>query len=161
MANEFNNWDDLLRAAEVAAAEILVQDVKPEAEQILSEHIESDIYAAYTPKPNGWVISSGNGKWRRATYQRRYSLRNIMSILDDKTTLLVTSNAKASPSVGRGSKFQHRQIGAFLQLLESDNLGLWRHGFPRPAISNTQREFNTGVRIPNAIQNGITRIIEN
>lgn len=38
-------------------------------------------------------------------------------------------------------------------------MGIWRGGFPRPAVTNTQNEIDTSQEIKSAIQNGIQREI--
>jgi len=148
----FSDWDELVNAVDNKATKILQIDVAPVAENILKKHIKSDIYDAYTPIENGWV----NGK----TYERRHVLEDaITSILQDKHTILITSTATASPAVLSGWSFHNRYPGAFLKLLESGNMGIWRGGFPRPAVSNTQDEIDTSREIKSAIQKGIQREI--
>lgn len=148
----FSNWDALISAVDKKTALILKENVAPIAEEILQKHITSDIYDACKPKENGWV----NGR----TYERRYVLYDdITSILQDKRTLLITSLANASPAVLHGWSFRNRYPGSFLKLLESGNMGIWKSGFPRPAVSNTQNEIDSSVDIRRAVQNGIQREI--
>lgn len=148
----FSDWESLVSAVDAKATQILQRDVAPVAEDILKKHIKSDIYDVYTPKPNGWV----NG----TTYQRRYALEQaVTTIVQDKHTILVTSTATASPAVLSGWSFHNRYPGAFLKLLEVGNMGIWRGGFPRPAVINTQNEIDTSQEIKSAIQNGIQREI--
>ncbi len=148
----FSDWESLISAVDAKATQILQRDVAPVAEDILKKHIKSDIYDVYTPKPNGWV----NG----TTYQRRHALEQaVTTIVQDKHTILVTSTATASPAVLSGWSFHNRYPGAFLKLLEVGNMGIWRGGFPRPAVTNTQNEIDTSQEIKSAIQNGIQREI--
>lgn len=152
----FSEWDALVKAAEAKAEKILKKDVAPVAEEILKKHIQSDIYDVYTLKENGWVTTDG----ARTTYQRRHVLEKaITSLMPDKQTLLVTSTATASPAVITGWSFHNRYPGAFLKLLETGNMGIWRGGFPRPAVSNTQEELDRSAAIQSAIKNGIKREI--
>ena len=156
----YSDWDALAKAAEKKTKEILLNDVAPVAEEIFKKRIQSDIYDAYTPKPNGWVSIGADGVRHRTTYQRRYSLGDaVTSRLQSEDTLLVTSTAKASPAVVKGWSFRDRYAGVFLKLLESGNMGIWRGGFARPAVTNTEREFLFGKDIPNAIKKGITKRI--
>lgn len=148
----FSDWESLVSAADAKATQILQRDVAPVAEDILKKHIKSDIYDVYTPKPNGWV----NG----TTYQRRHTLEQaVTTIAQDTHTILVTSTATASPAVLSGWSFHNRYPGAFLKLLEVGNMGIWRGGFPRPAVTNTQNEIDTSQEIKSAIKNGIQREI--
>ena len=148
----FSDWESLVSAVDAKATQILQRDVAPVAEDILKKHIKSDIYDVYTPKSNGWV----NG----TTYQRRHALEQaVTTIVQDKHTILVTSTATASPAVLSGWSFHNRYPGAFLKLLEVGNMGIWRGGFPRPAVTNTQNEIDTSQEIKSAIQNGIQREI--
>lgn len=158
----FSDWESLISAVDAKATQILQRDVAPVAEDILKKHIKSDIYDAYTPKTNGWVLkvgttASGKDKYVRTTYQRRNDLIDaVYSRMMGKHTLFITSSAKVNtPLFG---KFQNHE-GAFLELLESGNMGLWRGGFPRPAVMNTQNEIDTSHEIKSAIQNGIQREI--
>ena len=148
----FSDWESLVKSVNDKASEILEKDVAPIAEEILKEHIKSDIYDVYTPKENGWV----DGK----TYERRYVLGDgVKSTLEDSDTLLVTSTATASPSVFGDHSFDDKYDGAFLELLESGHMGIWKSGFPRPAVSNTEKDFETNSEIKEAIANGIKREI--
>lgn len=148
----FSDWESLVSAVDAKATQILQRDVAPVAEDILKKHIKSDIYDVYTPKQNGWV----NG----TTYQRRHALEQaVTTIVQDKHTILITSTATASPAVLSGWSFHNRYPGAFLKLLEVGNMGIWRGGFPRPAVTNTQNEIDTSQEIKSAIQNGIQREI--
>lgn len=148
----FSDWESLVSAVDAKATQILQRDVAPVAEDILKKHIKSDIYDVYTPKTNGWV----NG----TTYQRRRALEQaITTIVQDKHTILITSTAAASPAVLSGWSFHNRYPGSFLKLLEVGNMGIWRGGFPRPAVTNTQNEIDTSQEIKSAIQNGIQREI--
>lgn len=157
----FSDWESLVSAVDAKATQILQRDVAPVAEDILKKHIKSDIYDAYTPKTNGWVLktqtANGQDQYVRTTYQRRNDLIDaVYSRMMGKHTLFITSKAKVNtPLFG---KFQNHE-GAFLELLESGNMGLWRGGFPRPAVMNTQNEIDTSHEIKSAIQNGIQREI--
>lgn len=155
MADKYcSDWDQLIEEVNKKASKILEKDVAPVAEDILKKHIKSDIYDVYTPKEHGWV----NG----TTYERRNILKDsVVSFLQGSNTLMVTSKKEvtASPAVVKGWSFHNRYQGAFLKLIESGNTGIWRNGFPRPAVSNTQAEFETSSAIKSAIKRGIQREI--
>lgn len=149
----FDNWEELVSAADKKIPVILKKYVSGVAQSILKSHIKSDIYDVYTPKDGAWV----NG----TTYQRRHVLEDsISSIYPDSHTLLVTSTATASPSILHGYSFRNRYPGAFLRLLESGNMGIWKNGFPRPAVSLTQDEIDESQDIIDSINEGIKREIE-
>lgn len=114
--------------------DILMNDVAPVVEDILAKHIEHDIYGAYTP----------------VGYERRYSLtKSIVSKMINGNTLLVTSIAQPNlPHTGWVSSGD----GAFLAMLENGDLGWWRKGFPRPAVSNAQKEVDSSSAVRSAIQ---------
>ena len=160
----FSDWESLVSAVDAKATQILQRDVAPVAEDILKKHIKSDIYDAYTPKTNGWVLKvgtteSGKDKYVRTTYQRRNDLIDaVHSRMMGKHTLFITITSSAKVNTPLFGKFQNHE-GAFLELLESGNMGLWRGGFPRPAVMNTQNEIDTSHKIKSAIQNGIQREI--
>lgn len=158
----YSDWDSLVAAVDGRTKIILKKNVAPVAKDILTKHINKDIYGAYTPKTNGWVTVTSGKHWIRTTYKRRYSLiSGVYTELKDDHTLFVTSKAKASPSVVKGYSFRTRYDGAFLKLLESGNMGIWRGGFARPAIKNTQEEFDReDGRVASAIKDGIKREIE-
>lgn len=148
----FTDIDALISAANDAVKKILLDDIAPIAEEILREHIKSDIYGTYTPKPGAWVSGT--------TYQRRHVLEtSIKSSMMSKNTMLVTGYATASKSVVNGWSFANKHPGAFLQMLESGNTGIWRGGFARPAVSNAQKEIDKSTQITSAIRNGIKREI--
>ncbi len=141
----------LLGSLENVAADILMNDVRPVAIEIFKKHIASDIYAKYSPKPNGWVDHS--------TYQRRHVLEGgVFGEMEGADTLNVTSNASPDPSI-----LGYPTTGAdsgFLRLLESGNMGIWKNGFPRPVIPNVQAEYNSSAEISAAIEKGIKRMFK-
>lgn len=152
----FTDFETLANAVDKAAVDILTTDVAPVAEDILRKHIQKDIYEAYTPKENGWISTDGH----RTTYERRYDLGEaVTSYMSGDHTLMITSRAKASPAVVKGYRFRDKYDGAFLELLESGHMGIWRKGFPRPAVSNAQKEIDNSRHIAAAIRRGITREI--
>lgn len=146
----FTDWDKLTNAINQKCKEILTEYVAPISNELLRNHIVHDIYFGYTPKQNGWVGGS--------TYARRGMLSEwVTSFTEDSNTLVTTSTASPAPSVVKGWRFENRQTGSFLELLESDNLGVWRGGFPRPAVSNTEKEYDTGTAVKSAISKGINK----
>ena len=134
----FNSIDDLFRA--IGGVEIIDEAqmgvVIEEGKNVLYKHIQSDIYGAYTPKPGGWVGGS--------TYVRRNSLSkgSLVAINEPDGTITITSTAVPGNPVGRGSISS--EPGSLLQLIEGDRHGLWRGGFPRPAVGNAQKEIDSG-----------------
>lgn len=135
---DYDNWESLVAAAQDKCSKILRRNVKPAVEKIVLQHIFDDVYNAYHPRQDGWVGGE--------TYQRRYSLLNegniYSEIQDNGSTLMVTSGAAPSPAVVPGWSFHNRRPGAFLQLIESGNTGIWYGGFPRYPITNAQRDID-------------------
>lgn len=119
---------DIPRAAKAAAV--------GEAAAILRKHIEDDIYGVYTPKEGAWV--------RGSTYQRRHEMGKYIIPIDmpDGSVLVTTTYSPNTSVVHPDYHFYGFMEGGFLQLLESGNMGIWRGGFPRPAVSNAQDEFD-------------------
>lgn len=147
---DYSSWEELCDAAQKKCHDILKRDVAPVAKDIVKKHIQHDIYDAYTPIQNGWV----GGK----TYQRRHILGGSVYytfIHDDE--IMVTSNATASKSVVPGYSFHNRRPGSFLKLLETGRMGIWKNGFPRPAIGNAQKEIDKSSAIRDAIRSGLNR----
>lgn len=134
----FNSIDDLFRA--IGGVEIIDEAqmgvVIEEGKNVLYKHIQSDIYDPYTPKPGRWVGGS--------TYVRRNSLSegSLVAINEPDGTITITSTAVPGAPVGRGSI--RKEPGSLLQLIEGDKHGLWRGGFPRPAVGNAQKEIDSG-----------------
>jgi len=145
------NWEQLTNAAQQKCIQIVDKKIAPIAKEIVLKHIVSDIYGAYTPKENGWVTKNGS----RTTYRRRHLLDskgNIYHEFISGDEIIITSRVTASPAIAKGWSFHNRYPGAFLKLLESGNMGLWRGGFARPAIGNAQKEINTSSRINDLIR---------
>lgn len=142
MAKTIDNIEDLYASAlDATSARIVLMDyVAPVVEEILRKHIESGIYGAYEPKE----------------YVRRMSLTDsIRSQMISDNELLVTATSQPNrPANGWHSSGD----GAFLYMLEVGDLGWWRKGFPRPAISNAQREVDNSSAVENAKQKGIKRV---
>lgn len=147
---DYDSWESLTAAAQAKCRVILDKNIAPVAKDILKKHIKTDIYDAYTPIKNGWV----NGQ----TYKRRHVLEGSVyhSFIADNE-ILVTSNATASKAVIKGYSFHNRRPGSFLKLLEVGNMGIWAHGFPRPAVGNAQAEINKSSAIKAAIRAGIAK----
>lgn len=172
----YDSWEQLIAAAQKECRTILKEDVAPVAKNIVIKHAKEDIYEAvspYTgrrlPTPGAWVIGSyGTAPNQPSalidTYQRRYTLmnpRNIYSAFtSDPDEIMITSNAAPSAPVVRGTTFSNAVPGAFFKLLESRNLGVWKSGFPRPAITLAQKEINKSADIRAAIQRGIEMRLE-
>lgn len=156
MSRNYDNWEELTEAAQQRCKRILDKEVAPIAKEIVRKHIQSDIYDAYTPLPDGWVDSRG----RPSTYKRRYLWFKRGSIYHSflsQDEILITSNANASPAIVKGWSFRNRYPGAFLKMIETGNMGIWSHGFPRPAIHNAQTEIDKSRRIEQAINNALNR----
>ena len=163
----FDDWDTLVSAVDDKLSLILKTDVSPVAEDILKKHIKADIYDAYTPKTNGWVTTNADGKFERSSYQRRHVFEDsVITEYEDSHTIVITTDSKrAYPSrpiiaayAGVWSNYK-RTNGSFMRLLESGNMGLWRGGFARPVIANTQAEIDSSQKIRSAIKQGIRREI--
>lgn len=134
---EYNSVEEFLSAVEAAIPTVAEEYIAPYVEDVLSAHIESDIYGVYTPKPNGWV---------HGTYHRRHALTGGIQSVFKGDVLSTTSTAAPSPSV-TGAATWGSSDGAFFDLLASGNMGLWRGGFPRPAIPKAQAEIDASMDI--------------
>ena len=146
----YNSIEEFYSAVEAAIPIVAEEDIAPYVEDILSSHIESDIYGVYTPKPNGWV----NG-----TYHRRHALTGGIQSVFDGTTLSTTSVAAPSASVTGAATWGSR-TGAFFDLLASGNMGLWRGGFARPAVDKAQAEVDGSMSVlENIFQKGLDAIL--
>lgn len=145
----YNDWPSLIKGINAVCKLILSEDVAPVATEILKRHIEHDIYGAYTPIENGWVGGQ--------TYNRRGSLLTspFHKRFVGSNEILITSSARPSPPVVKGSVFEYRQPGAFLEMIERGNMGIWKKGFPRPAVSKAQEEINNSSEILRSIEHGI------
>ena len=146
-----STWEDLIKESKTKTLNILSQDIAPVAKEIVERHIQSDIYNAYTPQPHAWV----NGD----TYKRRGSLLKNMTVDINQTTfeIFITNNAMPDSPIVQGSVFQPTGQGSFLRMLSSGNTGIWKRGFPRPAIENAVLDFKNGNELKSAIQKGINR----
>lgn len=129
IAKDISTLEKQIEADDDLIKSILLNDIAPIVEDILLHHIQEDIYGAYSP----------------VRYERRYSLtRSIVTKLLDDNTILVTSNAQPNlPHHGWSSTGD----GSFLHMLEVGNMGWWKEGFPRPAISNAQKEADNNPTI--------------
>lgn len=152
---EYGNWESLVSAAQSSCGDVLTKYVAPVMKDIVRRHIQEDIYDAYTP-----VEFYTFGRRIYPGYQRRHVLEHAMHHElqgRNKDTVMVTSTATASTPVVKGYSFHNRRPGAFLKMLEGPRRGIWKNGFPRPAISNAQSEINSSAAITDAIQSGIDK----
>lgn len=151
---EYSSYEELVSSIEKTFPKILEDYVTPVMTEILKQHIYTDIYQVYTPVSGGWV----NG----TTYKRRRNLPNsLYSIVKsdgDGVLAFVTSDESFTPII-KGHHFDNNcNPGAFLEMLEKGNMGIWKIGFPRPAVSNAQKEIDTSYAIKEAIQKGLDSI---
>lgn len=154
-----DNADSLFAELQDICDKVLEDYVAPIATTILKSHIRTDIYDAYTVKPNGWVSKDPNGNLVSSTYQRRYSLLRegeggLFHRLENPGELLISSGAKKMPSVYRSKRYASRD-GDFLLLLSSHDMGAWAGGFSRPAVNNAQLEISRSSDVRNAIDSGL------
>lgn len=142
-----DNIVDAISASGDMIKDVAINDVAPIVEEILVRHIYRDIYGAYTPRE----------------YKRRYMMSDgdalVVKMLDD-STLFVTINAKPDGTWTGSSSWTPRYDGSFLEMLEKGDLGWWKKGFPRPAVSNAQKEVDENRdKINAAIARGLNRVI--
>lgn len=146
-----NSVEELASYVSSRVDEILLEDIAPVVENILLRNIETMIYEAYTPKPGAWV----NG----TTYQRRRLFADHMVYkIEEPGVLSVTSNAVPSDPIVRGSAFVPYTDGAFLGMLEHGDMGIWKSGFPRPAVSSAQKETDDSLAVRIALRYGLDRL---
>lgn len=145
----YDDLDELVDRLTGGIPEAAMDKVTAEVKKILLKHIKSDIYGAYTPKEGAWINNT--------TYPRRFSLEknDIISYKEPDGTIVVTSDAVPNQSVVKGYHFVSGDHGAFLQLLESGNMGIWKSGFARPAVSNAQREVDSSDAIRAIAEKGL------
>lgn len=156
----FDNWESLISGVQEVVPEILEIDAAPKAKHILRTHIGKDIYRAYRPKTNGWIGRGENGKWQKTTYQRRGTLAfDVFAKLEDTKTLVVSSKTAPGEAVVPGHTTYGGETGGLLRLLEGSRHGIWRGGFPRPAVKNTIKDFKTNAGLRAAIRNGVKKRI--
>lgn len=156
MTNNCDSWESLTDVVQERCVDILDKVVAPIAKEIVRKHIDEDIYSVYTPIKNGWVSSDGEP----ITYKRRNLLLKNGSIyhrFSAADEIMITSDVTASPAIIKGWSFHRRYPGAFLKLLETGNMGIWRRGFPRPAIRNAQREIDNSSKIRRAIRQELNK----
>lgn len=145
------NVQELAAYIDSRTDEILLDYVAPVVEEILLKNIENMIYGTYTPQPGAWV----NG----TTYQRRRLFGDHMvRKIEEPGLLAVTSNAAPSDPVVKGARFLPYTDGAFLGMLENGDMGIWRSGFPRPAVSSAQKEVYHSLAVQIAIRSGLERL---
>lgn len=156
MPKNCDSWETLAEAVQQRCATILDKAIAPIAKEIVRKHIQTDIYEAYTPRENAWVTSDGTPTTykRRRLLLKRGAIYHKFSAADE---IMITSNVTASPAILKGWSFHNRYPGAFLKLLETGNMGIWRGGFPRPAIGNAQKEIDKSSEISRVIRRELNK----
>lgn len=155
MTNEYDSFSALAAGVNSVVPDILYNggssSVATTAKEIYLKHVQYDVYSVYTPKEGKWVGGT--------TYIRRYTLEHGAYVkMEDPTTLIASSEAEADDCVVPGYYFSNENQG-FLRLIESGNTGIWKNGFPRPFVTNAQREFDSSSKINSAIQKEINRVM--
>lgn len=144
-------------AIDAVIKQTLEKQIGEQVWDILKEHIEEDVYKAYTPEGR-WVFGTPQDSLydgyqrRRTTGLLNESDKSItVSNVGNTWTLHVTTNAQPTPSV-LGDSWDAKP-GGFLSLLESGNLGFWSwmndrvpDPFPRPVIRNAQEEASANMK---------------
>ena len=153
MSKDVYSSDQLLREIAGVVRDILYEDIKPEAERIFKNEVETTIYKAYVPRQYVRRHNIGSNIYTDITSKRLYTYH--FEITSDETAN--KSITRFGTPVGFGG-FKYGHPGAFVEMLEVGNMGWWRKHFPRPVISNTQIKFNSGEldkTISDAISNKI------
>lgn len=140
MAQRATSFKMLAKMIDDDLRNVLAGDVARYMEDVLREHIYTDIYGVNEP---------GEGKWvHHQTYQRRYLLPQRVRAFTNKqgNIVRVTSTASARNPIFGGSRWGG--AGAFLNMLQEGNMGFLsdhtHYGyFPRPALENAQHEIET------------------
>lgn len=143
---QYGNWDALARATQKKLNNTL-EKIKPQAVEIVKQHIKDDIYNAYTPKVGAWV----NG----TTYKRRGMLKRVSGTISKaESTLYITNNATPSSPIIKGYSFRPEGSGAFLKMLSVGKMGIFKRGtkFPRPALENAVAEMENSESFHRHIQ---------
>lgn len=149
----YDTWEGLCHAAQTKCSQILQKDAAPVATDIVKKHIKTDVYDAYTPRKNGWV-----GK---TTYRRRHVMEgSLYTSVIAANEILITSRVNGNTSIVPGWNFTVSEPGDFFRFLEKGKTGIWKNGFPRPVITNAQKEINKSAEIKTAIKAGIKREFE-
>lgn len=144
----FDDADSLIEHLNGMNATDALDEVVAEVTEILKKHISSDIYGNSYRDEGAWVGGT--------TYEQRGHIAdNITWKMEDDNTLLVTSKETANESLSEAHKFENRDDGAFLQLLESGHMGFVKKGFSRPAVTNAQKEVNNSSKIRSLINGGL------
>lgn len=159
-----NNWDELVLDVQDRCREILKDDVSPVVEKMLKDHIWKDVYLAYKRKENEREIwPHDNYDFKMHIYPRRYQLmKKVYTEMyteidagDKYVGISTTSKESANTPVVEGWVFVNDHPGAFLEMLESGHTGIWKGGFARKPITNTQNEINTSSKIRSIIDKGL------
>lgn len=122
-----------------------IQEIQPTVEDALRQHIESDIYGAFTPK----------------SYERRHTLPSDIQteiIGSDGIYLLSTTSTTNPNDSWLGYSVYGGENGGFLQLLGTGPWGLSPCQFPRPAVSNTAEEVRNKSVLEKAIDKNLSRL---
>ncbi len=140
MAQRATSFKMLAKMVDDDLRRVLETEVAPYMEDVLREHIYTDIYDANEPHEDSWV--------HHRTYQRRYLLpQRVRSYTNKRGNIVrVTSTATARTPIFSGSRWG--SAGAFLNMLQEGNMGFLStytsYGyFPRPALANAQKEIET------------------
>ena len=136
-----------------AVNQAMLEDVAPVVEEILRRHIQTDIYDVYTPKEGAWIGGE--------TYERSHLMEdNLTSYVIDGDTLFTTAMTTADDPIVQGYEFSSNYPGAFLEMLANGNMGIWKSGFPRPAVENAQAEVDNSSAVRQAVNRSVKRALE-
>lgn len=106
-------------------------ELAPDVEQVLLNHIRSDIYGAYTPQ----------------SYDRRYELwdgKNIESNVSGHELTVKDMTPGSTPLAAGYTPPGNVLIGIIEEGAQGHGYGKWRKAFARPAVANAQREVGQG-----------------
>lgn len=158
----FSDINSLCQAVENTFPNILENQVYPVAVEIFRKHVDSDIYGAYTPSSlyarRGNI---GSNIYREITTSGVGGYELGITSAEPAYDQWVWKSTKKS---GNGTQYIYKNVpngwteqfpGAFMKMLEGTNFGLWKGGFPRPVITNTQNEYSTSSAVKAAIKAGI------
>lgn len=152
-----DNWEGLTAEAQKKLGGILRRDVAPVVKRLMKKNIDKHVYNVYSP------VGKGKGG-----YDRRGELGDTKNLIDEvehDSDLFVTSVAQPAPSIF-DEKFKAPLDPYESRLLQWIEFGRVPNYFnakqypwmePRPVVSATQEEIESGAEVADAIEKGIKR----
>ena len=146
MAQEFNDIDALFNALLDDIKDTVSEEVSKEMIKIEQEHIDSQVYGAYTPKEYNRRLDNGG-------LRSEENMQSTINRINDGVEVTVHNSTTGNP------QYRNYWEGEIQNFIE-EGIYMWNGQMPppRPFIDDTQEEIDNSNRIEEAVERALNKL---